>query len=54
MEVLRLGVELELQLQACTTATAMRDASQVHYQGAETGTPTLLLNAHIVGVPVVA
>ena len=30
MEVPRLGVELELQLPAYTTATAMRDPSQVY------------------------
>ena len=29
MEVPRLGVQLELQLQACTTAAAMRDPSHV-------------------------
>ena len=29
MELPRLGVELELQLQACTTATAMPDPSHI-------------------------
>ena len=30
MEVSRLGVELELQLLACTTAPAMPDPSHIH------------------------
>ena len=48
MEVLRLGVELELQLLAYTTATAapdMMDTSQVRFHFATIGTPGLISNS---------
>ena len=48
MEVLRLGVELELQLPAYTTATAMRNPSHIfdlHHSSQECWIPDPLLKA---------